>query len=508
MTHEAPAPVRFEPADLGLFAAASHDVNPLHLSAAYARRTAFGERVVFGVLGALAALGRLSPQPGRSLAKLSVEFAGPMFEGVGYAVEVDESSPLRAKVKLRDGRRVVLRLTARFRDAVAVAATPAGDALPPPRAEAADHPDAALVAGLALTGRYAAAPSALAALLARFELSPRGVGSRHAEALLLASYLVGMELPGRRALFSDLALDFDAASELPPDPTAPLDWTLRLDAMHPDFGMLSMSVATSIAGAPAARGKLTAFARHELPPASDDALEAAVGRSEALLGRVALVTGASRGLGASIAHALALHGCTVIGTYLSSAAEAEALAARLTSTPGRFIPLQGDAGDPAWAAATRATLLAEHGRLDLLICNACPALRPLWLEPASAQRITEHVARSVAMVAVPLSHLLDLVAAQRGSAVVVSSSAVVDPPAEWPHYVAAKCAVEALARVAAVEQPEARLLVVRPPKLLTELVNTPMGRHDALAPEHFAARLVRRLMDPGEPSRDVVLELG
>jgi NAD(P)-dependent dehydrogenase (short-subunit alcohol dehydrogenase family)/acyl dehydratase len=507
MPDDHPAPVRFDAADLSLFAAASHDVNPLHLSAAYARRTAFGERVVFGVLGALAALGRLSPQPGRSLAKLSVEFAGPMFEGVGYAVEVDESSPLRAKVKLRDGRRVVLRLTARFRDGAA-AATPAWDALPPPRAEAADHPDAALVAGLSLAGRYAAAPSALAALLARFELAPRGVGSRHAEALLLSSYLVGMELPGRRALFSDLALDFDAASDPPPDPAAPLDWTLRLDAMHPDFGMLSMSLATSIAGATAARGKLTAFARHELPPASGDAMEAAVGRSERLLGRVALVTGASRGLGASIAHALALQGCTVIGTYLSSAAEAEALAARLSSTPGRFIPMQGDAGDPAWAAATRATLLAEHGRLDLLVCNACPALRPLWLEPASAQRITEHVARSVAMVAVPLSHLLDLVAAQRGSAVVVSSSAVVDPPPEWPHYVAAKCAVEALARVAAVEQPEARLLVVRPPKLLTELVNTPMGRQDALAPEHFAARLVRRLMEPGEPSRDVVVELG
>lgn len=507
MTSEAPAPVRFDAADLDLFAAASHDVNPLHRSAAYARRTPFGERVVFGVLGALAALGRVAPQPGRSLAKLSAEFAGPIFEGVDYAVEVDESSPGRAKVKLRDGRRVVLRLTARFRDG-AVAATPAWEALPPPRVEAVDHPDAALVPGLALSGRYAAAPSALAALLARFGLSPRGVSARHAEALLLASYLVGMELPGRRALFSDLALDFDAASEPPPDPTAPLDWTLRLDATHTDFGMLSMSLATSIAGAPAARGKLTAFARHELPPASDDALEAAVGRSEALLGRVALVTGASRGLGAAIAHALALHGCTVIGTYLSSAAEAEALAARLSSTPGRFIPMRGDAGDPAWAAGTRATLLAEHGRLDLLVCNACPALRPLWLEPASAQRITEHVARSVAMVAVPLSHLLDLVAAQRGSAVVVSSSAVVEPPAEWPHYVAAKCAVEALARVAAVEQPEARLLVVRPPKLLTELVNTPMGRQDALAPEHFAARLVRRLMEPGEPSRDVVVELG
>lgn len=499
-----PAIVRFDDVDLDLFAAASHDVNPLHRSAEYARRTAFGERVVFGALGALAALGHLSPRAGKVLAKLSVEFAGPMFVGVGYSVDVDESSPDRAKVKLRDGRRVVLRLTARLRDGDAPDAPSWTQALIE-RTESADHADHALVAGLSLHGRYAAAPAALATLLARHELAARGVGPRHAEALLLASYLVGMELPGRRALFSDLALDFEAEVSASTDP---LDWSLRLDSMHPDFGMLSMSFATSLAGAPAARAKLTAFARQELSPASTDAVESAVGRSERLSGRVALVTGASRGLGAAIAHALALHGCTVIGTYLTSSTEAAALAERIASTPGRFVPMQGDAGDAAWAAAARERIVAEFGRLDLLICNACPALRPLWLEPASAQRITEHVARSAAMVAVPLSHLLDLVAARSGTVVVMSSSAVDDPPGEWPHYVAAKCAAEALARVAAVEQPEVRVRVVRPPKLLTELVNTPLGRQDALAPEDFAARLVLRLMDPGEPTSDLVMSLG
>jgi acyl dehydratase len=173
------APVRFAAADLARFSAASHDVNPLHLSESYARRTAFGERVVFGVLGALAALARLAPRPGRALAKLSVEFAGPLFAGVDYAVDLDESSPDRAKVKLRDGRRVVLRLTARFRDG-AVEAAPAWPALPPPRTDAADHADAALVAGLALRGRYAAEPAALAALLAALDLPARGVGARHA----------------------------------------------------------------------------------------------------------------------------------------------------------------------------------------------------------------------------------------------------------------------------------------------------------------------------------------
>ena len=67
---------------------------------------------------------------------------------------------------------------------------------------------------------------------------------------------------------------------------------------------------------------------------------------------------------------------------------------------------------------------------------------------------------------------------------------------------------EALARVAAAEQPAARVRVVRPPKLLTEVVNTPLGRQDALAPEDYAARLVRRLLDPGEIPVDGVMDLG
>lgn len=502
MSHSPDAPVRFDDEDLDRFAAASHDVNPLHRSREYARRTAFGERVVFGALGGLAALGRLRPRPGRALAKLSLEFAGPMFVGVDYQAEVDDAGGDRAKVRLRDGRRVVLRLTARFADGE-IDADAGREPVADVRDAAADRTDAELAPGTALQGRYAAAADPLAALLARYELPARGVGARHAEALLACSYLVGMELPGRRALFSDAALDFEAAL---PVGRAPLDWALSLDSVHPDFGMLSLSAAFTVAGASVARVKLTAFARQELPAAAADAVESVVGRSEALAGKVALVTGASRGLGAAIAHALALHGCTVIGTYVQGAAEAEALAARVASTPGRFVPMQGDAGDAAWGASARAAVLAEHGGLDLLVCNACPALRPLWLEPASAARVAEHVARAVAMTAVPLSFFADLVAARKGSVVVVSSSAVSAPPAEWPHYVAAKCAVEGLARVAAAEHPGARVMAVRPPKLLTELVNTPLGRQDAVAPEVFAAALVTRLLDPA-PADDVVVDL-
>jgi len=49
-------------------------------------------------------------------------------------------------------------------------------------------------------------------------------------------------------------------------------------------------------------------------------------------------------------------------------------------------------------------------------------------------------------------------------------------------------------------------MVVRPPKVLTELVNTPIDRHDALGPEAYAAALAERLLDPSA-AEDVVVEL-
>ena len=55
--------VAFDRADLDLFGAASGDFNPLHLSDGYARRTPYGERVVPGVLGAMAALASGAERP-------------------------------------------------------------------------------------------------------------------------------------------------------------------------------------------------------------------------------------------------------------------------------------------------------------------------------------------------------------------------------------------------------------------------------------------------------------
>src|SRR5262249_16177381 len=152
-------------------------------------------------------------------------------------------------------------------------------------------------------------------------------------------------------------------------------------------------------------------------------------------GKVALVIGASRGLGAAIARAVALQGCTVLGCYARSSAEAEALRAGPPQIPGRIVPVQGDAGDPEWCEALKRKITDSYGRLDFLICSAAPAPRPLTVDPATMTRIREYVDRSLSLVGTPLAAFVDLLAQNAGWGVIISSVYVRTTPAEWPHYV-------------------------------------------------------------------------
>ena len=84
-----PGVLRVTAADLELFAAASGDRNPVHVSPEYARRTPFGEPVVFGALAALAAFAHLPKQRERRLESVRLEFRGPLAVGASYGVELD-----------------------------------------------------------------------------------------------------------------------------------------------------------------------------------------------------------------------------------------------------------------------------------------------------------------------------------------------------------------------------------------------------------------------------------
>ncbi|MFZ4833329.1 SDR family oxidoreductase [Rouxiella sp. Mn2063] len=87
-------------------------------------------------------------------------------------------------------------------------------------------------------------------------------------------------------------------------------------------------------------------------------------------GKVALVTGASRGIGASIAERLAQDGFTVIVNYSRGAAEADALVEKIELAGGRAISAQGDVSDAAAVARIFASAEQAFGGIDVLVNNA------------------------------------------------------------------------------------------------------------------------------------------
>jgi len=89
-----------------------------------------------------------------------------------------------------------------------------------------------------------------------------------------------------------------------------------------------------------------------------------------LSGKVALVTGGAKGIGAGIARALAAEGSDVVINYLRDAAGAETIVAMIAALGRRAIAVQGDIADPADVSRLFAEASATFGAIDVVVNNA------------------------------------------------------------------------------------------------------------------------------------------
>ncbi|TYB92182.1 3-oxoacyl-ACP reductase FabG [Micromonospora sp. WP24] len=92
--------------------------------------------------------------------------------------------------------------------------------------------------------------------------------------------------------------------------------------------------------------------------------------TKTLAGKVAIVTGGSRGIGAGIAQRLAEAGATVAITYNSSAEQAQTVAKSIGEAGGSAVALRVDAADREAVRAGIAEVVERFGRLDILVNNA------------------------------------------------------------------------------------------------------------------------------------------
>ncbi|MGA9570095.1 MAG: glucose 1-dehydrogenase [Candidatus Acidiferrales bacterium] len=89
-----------------------------------------------------------------------------------------------------------------------------------------------------------------------------------------------------------------------------------------------------------------------------------------LKGKVAVVTGASKGIGAAIAKALAAEGASVVVNYASSKAGADKVVSAITAAGGKAVAVGGDVSKGAEAQGIIAAAIKNYGRLDVLVNNS------------------------------------------------------------------------------------------------------------------------------------------
>jgi 3-oxoacyl-[acyl-carrier protein] reductase len=192
-----------------------------------------------------------------------------------------------------------------------------------------------------------------------------------------------------------------------------------------------------------------------------------------LTGKVAVVTGASKGIGASIAKHLAEEGAAVVVNYASSKAGADRVVGEITADGGKAIAVQGDVAKPADIARLFAETKKVFGHLDVLVNNA-----GIYEFGALEQITPEHFHRqfdlNVLGLLLTTQEALKHFGPAGGSVVNLSSLVSTFTPPNSAVYSATKGAVDAITGVLAKELGARKIRVnaVRPGMVETEGTHT------------------------------------
>jgi 3-oxoacyl-[acyl-carrier protein] reductase len=172
--------------------------------------------------------------------------------------------------------------------------------------------------------------------------------------------------------------------------------------------------------------------------------------SEKLEGKVAVVTGASKGIGASIARALADEGASVVVNYSFSKQGANRVVAEISGRGGKAIAVQGDVSKQADIERLFSEAKKAFGRLDILVNNAgIYELGPL--EGVTEDLFHKHFNLNVLGLLLTTKEAVKHMGPEGGSVINIGSGVSSLRPANSTVYTASKAAVDAITGVLAKE---------------------------------------------------------
>ena len=169
-----------------------------------------------------------------------------------------------------------------------------------------------------------------------------------------------------------------------------------------------------------------------------------------LAGKVAVVTGASKGIGAAIAKHLADEGASVVVNYASSKEGAERVVAEIVAKGGKAVAVQANVANQADIQRLFAQTKAAFGRLDVLVNNA-GVYEFAPIEAVTAEHIHKQFDLNVVGLILTTQEAVKHFGADGGSIVNISSVVSTFAPPNASVYSATKAAVDAVTRSLAKE---------------------------------------------------------
>jgi len=172
--------------------------------------------------------------------------------------------------------------------------------------------------------------------------------------------------------------------------------------------------------------------------------------SRKLTGKVGIVTGASKGIGAGIAKYLAAEGASVVVNYASSKEGAQQVVDEITKEGGKAIAVQGDVAKSKDVEHLFAETKKAFGRLDILVNNA-GVYRFATLEEVTEEQLQRDFGINVFGLILATREALKYFGPEGGSVINIGSTITSLTPPATVVYTATKGAVDSITRVLAKE---------------------------------------------------------